>query len=42
VVVDVNRHVRYRGDEELCCYQEITDIEAGMVARSKGSRWPDG
>jgi hypothetical protein len=41
VVVGVNRRVRYRGDEELCSYQKIGDIEEGMVARSEGSRWPD-
>jgi hypothetical protein len=38
----VNWHVRYRGDEELRSYQEIAGIEAGMVARLEGSRWPDG
>jgi hypothetical protein len=38
----MNRHVRYRGDEELRSYQEIGDVEVGMVARSEGSRWPDG
>jgi hypothetical protein len=39
VVVGALRRVRCRGVGELHFHQEVGDGEAGMVARSEGSRW---